>query len=49
MDGHDWIDPAADHHRDLTRLTAAIRTELDSAARTMNATLGMIDKHPYNA
>ncbi len=38
-----------DHHRDLTRLTAAIRTELDSAARTINATLSMIDKHPYNA
>ena len=49
MDGHDWIGPAADHHRNLTRLTAAIRTELDSAARTINATLGMIDKHPYNA
>ena len=49
MDGHDWIDPAADHHRDLTRLTAAIRTEPDSAARRINGTLGMIDKHPYNA
>lgn len=23
MDGHGWIDPVADHHRDLTRLTAA--------------------------
>jgi hypothetical protein len=46
---HDWIDPAADHHRDLTRLTATVRTELDSAARRINATLGMIDKHPYNA
>ena len=49
MDSHDWIDPAADHHCDLTRLTAAVRTELDRAARRINATLGMFDKHPYNA
>ena len=46
MEGHDWIDPAADHHRDLARLTAAVRAELDSAARRINAKLGMIDKHP---
>ena len=37
LDGHDWIDSAADHHRDLTRLTAAIRAELDSAARTIRS------------
>ena len=48
MDSHEWIDPAADHHCDLTRLTAAIRTEMDSAARRIDATLGMIDQHPYN-
>jgi hypothetical protein len=30
--------PTADHHRDLTVLTAAVRGELDRAVRTVNAT-----------
>ena len=33
LDGPEWIDPAADHHRDLTALTAAVRGELDRAVR----------------
>ena len=33
--------PAADHHRDLTVLTAAVRGEPDRAVRAVNATLGM--------
>jgi len=49
LDGPDWIDPAADHHRDLTALTSAIRAELAQATHTVNGTLDMIDKHPYNA
>jgi len=40
-DGPEWTDPAADYHRDLTVLTAAVRGELDKAVRTVNATLGM--------
>lgn len=40
-DGPEWTDPAADHHRDLTVLTAAVSGELDRAVRTVNATLGM--------
>jgi hypothetical protein len=40
-DGPEWTDPAADHHRDLTVLTAAVRGERDRAVRTVNATLGM--------
>jgi hypothetical protein len=48
LDGPEWIDPAADHHRDLTALTA-VRGELDRAVRRINATLGMVDKHSCNA
>ena len=40
-DGPEWTDPAADHHRDLTVLTAAVRGELDRAVRTVSATLDM--------
>ena len=29
LDGPEWIDPAAGHHRDLTALTATVRGELD--------------------
>ena len=42
-------DSAADHHRDLTVLTAAVRGELDRAVRTVNVTLGMTGKQPCNA
>ena len=49
LDGPEWIDPAADHHRDLTALTAAVRGELDRAVRRVNATLGMAGKQPCNA
>ena len=42
-------DSAADHHRDLTVLTAAVRGELDRAVRTVNATLDMTGKQPCNA
>ena len=42
-------DSAADHHRDLTVLTAAVRGELDRAVRTVNATLAMTGKQPCNA
>ncbi len=41
--------PAADHHRDLTVLTAAVRGELDRAVRAVNATLGMTGRQPCNA
>jgi hypothetical protein len=47
--GPAWTDPTADHHRDLTVLTAAVRGELDRAVRTVNATLGMTGKQPCNA
>jgi hypothetical protein len=33
LDGPVWIGPAADYHRDLTALTAAVRGELDRAVR----------------
>ena len=46
LDGPEWIDPAAGHHRDLT---AAVRGELDRAVRRVNATLGMAGRHSYNA
>ena len=36
LGGPDWIDPAADHHRDLAALTRAIRAELAQAAYTVN-------------
>ena len=49
LDGPEWIDPAAGHHRDLTALTAAVRGELDRAVRKVNATLGMADRHSCNA
>lgn len=42
----EWTDSAADHHRDLTVLSAAVRGELDRAVRTVNATLGMTGKQP---
>jgi hypothetical protein len=48
-DGPEWTGPAADHHRDLTAPTAAVRGELDRAVRTVNATLGMTGKRPCNA
>ena len=48
-DGPGWTDSAADHHRDLTVLTAAVRGELDRAVRTVNATLGMTGRQPCNA
>ena len=48
-DGPEWTDSAADHHHDLTVLTAAVRGELDRAVRTVNATLGMTGKQPCNA
>ena len=47
LDGPEWIGPAADHHRDLTALTGAVRGELDRAVRRVNATLGMADRHSY--
>jgi hypothetical protein len=47
--GPEWTGPTADHHRDLTVLTAAVRGELDRAVRTVNATLGMTGKQPCNA
>jgi len=46
LDGPEWIDPAADHHR---YLTAAVRGELDRAVRRVNATLGMAGRHSCNA
>ena len=49
LGGPDWIDPAADHHGDLTALTTAIRRELAQATYAVNGTLDMIDRHPYNA
>ncbi len=49
LDGPEWTGPAADHHRDLTALTAAVRGELDRAVRRVNATLGMAGRHSYNA
>ena len=48
-DGPEWTDSAADHHRGLTVLTAAVRGEVDRAVRTVNATLGMTGKQPCNA
>jgi hypothetical protein len=47
LDGPEWIDPAAGHHRDLTALTAAVRGELDRAVRRVNATL--VKWHPLPA
>jgi len=49
LDGPEWIDPAAGHHRDLTALTAAVRGELDRAVGRVNATVGMAGRHFYNA
>jgi hypothetical protein len=49
LNGPDWIDPAADHHRDLTALTSAIRRELAQATHAVNGTLDMTDRHPCNA
>jgi hypothetical protein len=49
LDGPEWIDPAADHHRGLTALTAAVRGELDGAVRRVNATLGIAGRHSCNA
>jgi len=49
LNGPDWIDPAADHHRDHTALTSAIRRELAQTTHAVNGTLDMIDRHPYNA
>ena len=48
-DRPEWTGPAADHHRDLTAPTAAVRGELDRAVRTVNATLDMTGKQPCNA
>jgi hypothetical protein len=47
FDQHEWIDPAADHHRDLTRLTGAIRDDLAQTMRQVTRTLDTIDRHPY--
>lgn len=40
---------AADHRRNPSHLTAAIRSKLDKAAPTVADTLGVIEQHPYSA
>ena len=46
LNGPEWIDPAADHHR---YLTAAVRGELDRAVRRVNPTLDMAGRHSCNS
>jgi hypothetical protein len=48
FDRPDWIDPAADRHRDLAKWTTAIRDRLAATASSVGQTLDLIEAHPYN-
>ena len=42
-----WIDPAFPPHREVPKLTRAVRDELRRAAATIGRTLDAIDMHPW--
>jgi hypothetical protein len=48
FDRPDWIDPAADRHRDLAKWTQAIRDRLAATVSSISQTLDLIEAHPYN-
>ncbi|MDN5851923.1 MAG: hypothetical protein L0K86_03590 [Actinomycetia bacterium] len=48
FDRPDWVDPAADRHRDLVKWTKAIRDRLAATASSVGQTLDLIEAHPYN-
>jgi hypothetical protein len=47
FDGPQWINPAFPHHRDIPKLTRAVRDELRRAADTISRTLDAIETHPW--
>ena len=42
-----WIDPAFPHHRDVPKLTRAVRDELRHAVASVGRTLDAIETHPW--
>jgi hypothetical protein len=48
FDDPQWVDPgfSFSHHRDLLRLTQAVRDELARTLAAVGRTLDMIDAHP---
>jgi len=46
FDDSQWIDPAFRHHRDVPKLTRAVRDELRRAAASIGRTLDAIEAHP---
>jgi hypothetical protein len=47
FDDPQWIDPAFRHHRDVPKLTRAVRDELRRAAASIGRTLDAIEAHPW--
>ena len=47
FDDPQWINPAFPHHRDLPRLTRAVRDELRRTVTSVSRTLDVIDTHPW--
>jgi hypothetical protein len=46
FDDPQWIDPAFPHHRDVPKLTRAVRDELRRAMATVDRTLDAIETRP---
>ena len=47
FDDPQWIDPAFRHHRDVPKLTRAVRDELRRATASIGRTLDAIEAHPW--
>ena len=47
FDDPQWIDPAFPHHRDVPKLTRAVRDELRRAVASFGRTLDAIETHPW--
>ena len=47
FDDPQWIDPAFHHHRDVPKLTRAVRDELRRAAASIGRRLDAIETHPW--
>jgi len=47
FDDPQWIDPAFRHHRDVPKLTRAVRDQLRRAAASIGRTLDAIEARPW--
>ncbi|MFI6396461.1 hypothetical protein [Nonomuraea sp. NPDC050540] len=46
-DRHEWIDPAAEHHADVTPRTGRVRRELAQTVSAVTQILNGLDAHPW--